>query len=469
MMSGIKETSESVFGRLGYLWVLAGNKAREEDLGAGEVRFCLNNYAYDSSKEGFLGEGSFFRAFRATKLFSFNKDSFENVLRTLKIGLISCLKSHKVLLSKGENSKIVLSVYERVILEFLIMSKLNHKSVPRVFGLLEIPEINQLVVVQEYLPFQLMYWDRRSQIYSAERGSKRPLVYGEKVSLMIFGQLVACLEYLHRQGVVHRDIKPENIFLTKKVQGSDLIITDHYPELDLNPEEDSENSSESSEDGFEDRCAWFDSPIYESVLEAKIEQERIFSDALELSQERQVEIFLGEGARLRSVDQILSLKEYRDFFQKTPDFGDSEDPEILVKLSDFNSSVVVDESRLIFDSDFGSDINFSSEGSLLFTPPECFKLECTKNGVDGFKRDIWSLGCVLYCMLNGRPPFLGRDAREFRRIINESAGDPVFPRKDVSEGTKELVRGMLLLDPDKRLSLAEVSVRLRKRLLAEQK
>lgn len=70
----------------------------------------------------------------------------------------------------------------------------------------------------------------------------------------------------------------------------------------------------------------------------------------------------------------------------------------------------------------------------------------------------------MYCILNGRPPFFGKDTRELLKSMKESSDDLVFFREDISVKTRKLIKDMLSLDPVSRISIKDAKERVRKML-----
>lgn len=67
--------------------------------------------------------------------------------------------------------------------------------------------------------------------------------------------------------------------------------------------------------------------------------------------------------------------------------------------------------------------------------------------------DLWSLGCVLYIMLCGDVPFAGKNMQETRERIAEGKVEFSSAVWDqVSDRAKSMVKGLLEMDPEKRLT-----------------
>mmetsp|Transcript_3870 Transcript_3870/g.6079 ORF Transcript_3870/g.6079 Transcript_3870/m.6079 type:complete len:521 (-) Transcript_3870:363-1925(-) len=70
--------------------------------------------------------------------------------------------------------------------------------------------------------------------------------------------------------------------------------------------------------------------------------------------------------------------------------------------------------------------------------------------------DMWSVGCIIFLLLSGNLPFMGRSQKElFRKIVS---GKYEFDEEDwcdVSNDAKDLVQKLLVLDPDERLTSSQ--------------
>jgi 5'-AMP-activated protein kinase catalytic alpha subunit len=75
-------------------------------------------------------------------------------------------------------------------------------------------------------------------------------------------------------------------------------------------------------------------------------------------------------------------------------------------------------------------------------------------GYEGFYADIWSLGVLLYAMLQGTVPFKANNIADLHKLILK--GDFDFAHPSISEQAKDLVRKMLILTPEKRISIPEM-------------
>jgi serine/threonine protein kinase len=70
-----------------------------------------------------------------------------------------------------------------------------------------------------------------------------------------------------------------------------------------------------------------------------------------------------------------------------------------------------------------------------------------------YQSDMWSVGCIIFLLLCGNLPFMGRSQKElFKKIVS---GKFVFDDDDwcdVSDEAKDLVTQLLVLDPDQRMT-----------------
>ncbi|MFK7822127.1 MAG: serine/threonine-protein kinase, partial [Planctomycetaceae bacterium] len=127
-------------------------------------------------------------------------------------------------------------------------------------------------------------------------------------------------------------------------------------------------------------------------------------------------------------------------------------------LKPSNICIEADTSRVII-LDFGLarspfvGNSLTETGQILGTP-KYMSPEQSRGQVAGIRSDLWSLGCILYEMTTGTPPFHGESATDVLASITRD--EPLDPRQsaDVSPAFAELILRLLRKNPTDRPSSA---------------
>jgi aurora kinase len=116
-------------------------------------------------------------------------------------------------------------------------------------------------------------------------------------------------------------------------------------------------------------------------------------------------------------------------------------------------NLLIDEKGNLKISDFGWSVHAPNSrrttlcGTLDYLPPEMINRQSHDSNVD-----LWCLGVLMYEFLVGQPPFLADTNPETYKKIREVSFQ--FP-DHVSEDARDLIRKLLVRDPNQRLKLED--------------
>ena len=86
--------------------------------------------------------------------------------------------------------------------------------------------------------------------------------------------------------------------------------------------------------------------------------------------------------------------------------------------------------------------------------PNYMAPECVHNQFSDKRCDLWSLGCVLYDLITGFPPFLG--ASEYLIFQKSIEAKYIFPEGIVPELAQDFIKKCIIIEPDKRMTIDEM-------------
>jgi serine/threonine protein kinase len=111
-----------------------------------------------------------------------------------------------------------------------------------------------------------------------------------------------------------------------------------------------------------------------------------------------------------------------------------------IKIADFGLS------KIVWD-----DQTMTPCGTVGYTAPEIVKDERYSKSVD-----MWALGCVLYTLLCGFPPFYDESIEVLTEKVAKGSYTFLSPWwDDISKSAKDLITHLLCVDPEKRFTIKE--------------
>ncbi|XP_065323027.1 serine/threonine-protein kinase PLK4-like [Gordionus sp. m RMFG-2023] len=119
------------------------------------------------------------------------------------------------------------------------------------------------------------------------------------------------------------------------------------------------------------------------------------------------------------------------------------------------SNILLDKNLNVKIADFGLAIHLKKPDEKHFTmcgTPNFISPETVLNSPHGMKVDIWSLGCIMYTLLCGLPPF---DTQNIESTFNKIISGKFFLPAYLSSNAKDLIYRFLRTEPSSRINLEE--------------
>ncbi|CDR95377.1 protein kinase domain containing protein, putative [Babesia bigemina] len=338
-------------------------------------------------------------------------------------------------------------------------------------------------------------------------------LYKEDHARRIMKDIIGTVIYLHSVGIVHKDLKPENILLLQddtsmyEAVNISYICDEHqFDESSLIDENESYNPYCNEILGeYVERFLLSEvtTSCYEIELSHVVEMHfpydnsvasdsewlwdngcDIVCDIIQGSKEESKTMRIGKAAlhfaKTTAESCMHNSCNLLDFFLSASDsYIPYKKPELLLSAAEswrgqrfrtnqkalIQRSVVEIRDVCVVITDFGvssiGDVDvangqpllYDGEGTTSFCSPE--SLQYVEGPISGSKREIFSLGVILYAMIYGVLPHEGNSCIE--TLINMLEKPLIFHNyRPVSPDLKDLLKGMLNKDPKQRLSTESI-------------
>ncbi|KAK9467786.1 kinase-like domain-containing protein [Lipomyces arxii] len=136
------------------------------------------------------------------------------------------------------------------------------------------------------------------------------------------------------------------------------------------------------------------------------------------------------------------------------------DDNMRIKVTDFGTAKLLDLSVPFQPTVDGSDTSLPTQAeddaraNSFVGTAEYVSPELLTDKAAGKSSDLWALGCILFQLLSGRPPFkASNEYQTFQKIIKL---DYQFPVVGFTPAAKDLVCRLLITDPTKRLTIEQI-------------
>jgi len=123
---------------------------------------------------------------------------------------------------------------------------------------------------------------------------------------------------------------------------------------------------------------------------------------------------------------------------------ESEAEDCLIKVADFGLSTVTED---IWQAHLRTPC-----GTPAYVAPEVLKREGYNS-----QCDLWSVGVIMYVLLSGYPPFYGSTLQKLiGRVVKGKYDFKPAPFESVSDEAKDIIRGLLQVDPNNRMTAEDL-------------